>query len=109
MSDMQKVDMMSELEDGLKDTIVLEVIRRVQCNMSDYKDKMLEVCTLLNRKYGIEADRIQRILDGVSDNYVFYMMHTGEFAQWISLGVNCQKYADKKQIYIVSNYEELKK
>ena len=52
---------------------------------------------------------IHKILGSVTDNYVFYLMHAYEYAHWISLGINCQEYADKKQIYVVSHYDELKK
>ena len=109
MSDVQKNDVISELEDGIKETITLEMIRRMQCDMDNYRDKMLEICTLLVKKYNIDIGRIHKILGSVTDNYVFYLMHAHEYAHWISLGINCQEYADKKQIYVVSHYDELKK
>lgn len=110
MSEVCKNDAIEELENGIKNTIVLETIRRMQCNMDVYKDKMLKVCVLLNEKYGIGVDGIHRILDNVSDNYVFFLMHQGgEYAQWVQLGINCQRYADKKQVYVIQHYDEFKK
>ena len=108
MSDVRKFDAMEELKNNIKDSIILETLRMINSNMDCYKDKMLEVCTYLYKKHGIDADGITRVLDGVSDNYVFYLMHGSEYASWIQLGVNCQKYADKRQIYIAHNYDNLK-
>ncbi len=108
MSDVQKYNAIKELENSVDDSIVLEALRIINSNMDCYRDKMLSVCTFLNRKYNLKADRICKILDGVSDNYVFYLMHGSEYASWIQLGVNCQKYADKRQMYIAHNYDNLK-
>ena len=108
MSDVQKIDAIKELKDNLTDSIVLETLRTINSNMDCYRDKMLGICQFLNREHGINADGIKKILDGVSDNYVFYLMHGNEYAQWTALGIDCQKYADKKTLYVSQNYDKLK-
>ncbi len=98
----------NEINELIKDAIMLETLRIVKNNMSVYMDKMLDVCTYLNKTYGFGADRIEKILDDIEEENVFYRMHDKEYAYWIQLGVKCQKYSDRRQAYIAKHLDDLK-
>ena len=86
----------SEINDTIKDAIMLETLRIVKNNMSVYMDKMLDVCIYLNKTYGFGVDRIEKILDEIDEEYVFLRMHDKEYGHWAQLGIDLSRYDDSK-------------
>lgn len=95
---------LEELENDIQDEILLTTARKISANLNESRENMLQICIMLHSKYGISAEQIEKsILNKCDDNYVFYKMFSAsEYADWIQLGVNVQKYFDRKQIYEVS-------
>lgn len=94
------------LDSGLDAKVLLEQLLKEDLGGDDYlEEHMLEFCSAFHT-CGVSADLIEKLLDHVNSDFVFYMMIQHEYEEWASMGVNCSKYADGYVSYAL-DYSEI--